>query len=58
MTKTKALKSIKDNAKFKFETRSRAAKWTVITKRKGMVTVNSEGGSTRIIPNTRLVYPV
>lgn len=56
--KTKSLKSIKDNGKFKFDTRSRSVVWTVITKRKGMVTVNSYGGSTRILPDTKQVYPL
>lgn len=58
MAKTKALKNIKDNQKFTIETRSRSAIWTVITKRKGMVTINSDGGSTRIVPGTKQVYPL
>ena len=57
MKKTK-LSKVKDGTQFKLETRSRSATWTMQTKRKGMCTVTSKGGSTRIIPNTRLVYPV
>lgn len=55
MRKTK-LKNVKDNKTFKRETRSRAATWTVQTKRKGMVTATSAGGSTRVIAGSTEVY--
>lgn len=54
--KQRKLKNVKDNTTFQFETRSRAAKWTVITKRKGRVTVNSQGGSSRVLDGNKMVW--
>lgn len=55
MKKTK-LSKVKDGTQFKLETRSRSATWTMQTKRKGMCTVTSKGGSTRILPGTTVCY--
>ena len=55
MKKTK-LSKVKDGTQFKLETRSRSATWTMQTKRKGLCTITSEGGSTRILPGSTTVY--
>ena len=50
------LSKVKDGSKFKRETRSRSVVWVVQTKRKGLCTITSEGGSTRILPGSTTVY--
>jgi len=50
------LSRVKDGSNFKRELRSRSAEWTMQTKRKGLCTVTSGGGSTRILPGSTTVY--
>lgn len=56
--KQRKLKNLKDNASFKFNLRKSSPQWKVISKSKGIISVQSQCGYNRIVKGDRLVYPV
>lgn len=57
MSKQLTLKNIRDEKQFYLSIR-RKIKWTVVGKSKGIVTIQSENGSTRFKPVSTVVYDV
>ena len=55
MAKTKTIRNVTDQSKFKISKKKNAATWTLQTIRKGRATITSVGGSTRmVLANTKI----